>query len=106
MEDVRESRFFSFPDEEEKILKYWNSIDAFHEQLRRTEGKPEYVFFDGPPFATGMPHYGHLLAGTIKVCVCIEYIGRLRVNGGFWGGGMAENRVALCEEANDVAGLV
>lgn len=67
MEDVRESRFFSFPEEEEKTLNYWNSIDAFHEQLRRTEGKPEYVFFDGPPFATGMPHYGHLLAGTIKV---------------------------------------
>jgi hypothetical protein len=67
MEDVPESRFFSFPEEEEKILKYWESIDAFEEQLKRTEGKPEYVFFDGPPFATGMPHYGHLLAGTIKV---------------------------------------
>ena len=67
MEDVPESRFFSFPEEEEKILKYWEYIDAFEEQLKRTEGKPEYVFFDGPPFATGMPHYGHLLAGTIKV---------------------------------------
>lgn len=67
MEDVPESRFFSFPEEEEKILNYWKSIDAFEEQLKRTEGKPEYVFFDGPPFATGMPHYGHLLAGTIKV---------------------------------------
>lgn len=67
MEDVKESRFFNFPAEEDDILKYWESIDAFKEQLRRTEGKPEYVFFDGPPFATGMPHYGHLLAGTIKV---------------------------------------
>ncbi|GBG73958.1 hypothetical protein CBR_g17670 [Chara braunii] len=35
-------------------------------QLKRTEGKPEYVFYDGPPFATGLPHYGHILAGTIK----------------------------------------
>lgn len=42
-------------------------IDAFKEQLRRTEGKPEYSFYDGPPFATGLPHYGHLLAGTLKV---------------------------------------
>lgn len=71
MEDVKESRFFDFPTEEDGILKYWESIDAFEEQLRRTEGKPEYVFFDGPPFATGMPHYGHLLAGTIKVGGCL-----------------------------------
>lgn len=67
MQEVQESRFFNFPEEEEKILQYWKSIDAFHQQLKRSEGKPEYVFFDGPPFATGMPHYGHLLAGTIKV---------------------------------------
>eukprot|EP00775_Hariotina_reticulata_P005282 gene5283-5517_t len=36
------------------------------EQLRRTEGQPEYIFYDGPPFATGLPHYGHILAGTLK----------------------------------------
>ena len=35
--------------------------------MRRSEGKKPYVFYDGPPFATGLPHYGHLLAGTIKV---------------------------------------
>ncbi len=40
------------------------------EQLRRTEGKKEFVFYDGPPFATGLPHYGHLLAGSIKVRGC------------------------------------
>lgn len=38
------------------------------QQLRRTEGSPEFVFYDGPPFATGLPHYGHLLAGSIKAC--------------------------------------
>uniref|UniRef100_A0A0D3DFD9 isoleucine--tRNA ligase n=1 Tax=Brassica oleracea var. oleracea TaxID=109376 RepID=A0A0D3DFD9_BRAOL len=41
-------------------------IDAFKTQLKRTEHFPEYVFYDGPPFATGLPHYGHILAGTIK----------------------------------------
>lgn len=48
------------------LQSFWESIDAFEQQLKRTEGCPEFVFFDGPPFATGMPHYGHLLAGTIK----------------------------------------
>lgn len=56
-----EGKDFSFPGEEENVLKYWESIDAFKEQLRRTEGKPEYIFYDGPPFATGKPHYGHIL---------------------------------------------
>ncbi len=34
--------------------------------MKLSEGKPEYTFYDGPPFATGLPHYGHILAGTIK----------------------------------------
>ena len=67
MEDVKDGRDYSFPDEELKILQLWDDIDAFQEQLRRSEGKPPYVFYDGPPFATGLPHYGHLLAGTLKV---------------------------------------
>jgi isoleucyl-tRNA synthetase len=67
MEEVAEGKDFSFPKEEEKILRLWTELDAFHEQLKRTEGKPEYIFYDGPPFATGLPHYGHILAGTIKV---------------------------------------
>ncbi|ONH66342.1 Isoleucine--tRNA ligase, cytoplasmic [Cyberlindnera fabianii] len=57
---------FSFPKEEEKILAMWNDIDAFQRSLELTEGKPEFAFFDGPPFATGTPHYGHILASTIK----------------------------------------
>lgn len=48
-------------------MAFWQKIDAFQESLRRSEGKPEYSFYDGPPFATGLPHYGHILAGTIKV---------------------------------------
>ena len=57
----------NFPEEEEKVLKYWQEIDAFKTQLELTKGKPLYTFYDGPPFATGLPHYGHIAAGTIKV---------------------------------------
>ncbi|OLN95383.1 Isoleucine-tRNA ligase, cytoplasmic [Colletotrichum chlorophyti] len=55
-----------FPKEEEAILQRWREIKAFERQLELTEGKPLYTFYDGPPFATGLPHYGHLLASTIK----------------------------------------
>jgi isoleucyl-tRNA synthetase len=56
-----------FPEEEETVLAYWKEIDAFREQTRRSEGRKAYTFYDGPPFATGLPHYGHIAAGTIKV---------------------------------------
>ncbi|CAH2087040.1 unnamed protein product [Euphydryas editha] len=55
-----------FPKEEEKILNFWKEIDAFHTSLNQSKNKPRYSFYDGPPFATGLPHYGHILAGTIK----------------------------------------
>jgi isoleucyl-tRNA synthetase len=61
------SSAFNFPEEEEKVLKFWREIDAFKTSLKLSEGRPIYSFYDGPPFATGLPHYGHLLAGTIKV---------------------------------------
>lgn len=48
----------SFVAEEEKTLQYWTEIDAFKTSLQLSEGRPEYTFYDGPPFATGMPHYG------------------------------------------------
>ncbi|CAI4054793.1 hypothetical protein SKDZ_02G0320 [Saccharomyces kudriavzevii ZP591] len=60
------SAHFSFPKEEEKVLALWDEIDAFHTSLELTKDKPEFSFFDGPPFATGTPHYGHILASTIK----------------------------------------
>ncbi|MBA3684235.1 MAG: isoleucine--tRNA ligase [Planctomycetes bacterium] len=56
----------SLPAIEQGILALWERIDAFRESNRRRAGCPEFVFYDGPPFATGTPHYGHLLAGTIK----------------------------------------
>ncbi|XP_039289224.1 isoleucine--tRNA ligase, cytoplasmic [Nilaparvata lugens] len=55
-----------FPKEEEKILNLWKDINAFQECLKQSKGKPRYSFYDGPPFATGLPHYGHILAGAIK----------------------------------------
>ncbi|KAH7404650.1 hypothetical protein KP509_15G036400 [Ceratopteris richardii] len=66
MENVCEGKDFNFPEQEEKILGLWKELDAFKTQLKLSEGKPEYIFYDGPPFATGLPHYGHILAGTIK----------------------------------------
>ncbi|KAK3191813.1 isoleucine--tRNA ligase [Lecanicillium sp. MT-2017a] len=55
-----------FPKEEEAIIQKWRDINAFHRQLELTKDLPRYTFYDGPPFATGLPHYGHLLASTIK----------------------------------------
>ncbi|XP_056128983.1 isoleucine--tRNA ligase, cytoplasmic isoform X2 [Lampris incognitus] len=64
VEPVPES--ISFPLEEEKILQFWQEKDCFQECLKQSKNRPRYTFYDGPPFATGLPHYGHILAGTIK----------------------------------------
>uniref|UniRef100_A0A8D1GXQ0 Isoleucine--tRNA ligase, cytoplasmic n=1 Tax=Sus scrofa TaxID=9823 RepID=A0A8D1GXQ0_PIG len=56
----------SFPAEEEKILQFWSDFNCFQECLKQSKHKPKFTFYDGPPFATGLPHYGHILAGTIK----------------------------------------
>lgn len=55
-----------FPAMELSVLKFWQDTNAFQRSVEmRPENKP-YVFYDGPPFATGMPHYGHLLSSTCK----------------------------------------
>lgn len=51
---------------EEKILKFWQSEKIFEKSVKQREGKTPFVFYDGPPFATGRPHYGHLLPSTLK----------------------------------------
>ncbi|XP_069721593.1 isoleucine--tRNA ligase, cytoplasmic [Phaenicophaeus curvirostris] len=56
----------SFPNEEEKILELWKNLRCFQECLKQSKNRPRFNFYDGPPFATGLPHYGHILAGTIK----------------------------------------
>ena len=55
-----------FAKNEEAVLKLWESEGTFAKSLEQRRGAPVFRFYDGPPFATGLPHYGHLLAGTIK----------------------------------------
>ncbi len=57
---------FSVPDLELKVLDFWEKNKIFQKSLAATAKGPPYVFYDGPPFATGLPHHGHLVASTIK----------------------------------------
>lgn len=56
----------SFPKLEEEVLSRWQETKAFEKSIENRKDQKEFTFYDGPPFATGLPHYGHLLAGTIK----------------------------------------
>jgi isoleucyl-tRNA synthetase len=56
----------SFPSMEHRILEQWSKDKPFEQSLAGKDANNAFVFYDGPPFATGLPHYGHLLAGTIK----------------------------------------
>lgn len=56
----------SFPDLEKEILQFWRENDTFRKSIENRKDAKEFTFYDGPPFATGLPHYGHILAGTIK----------------------------------------
>ncbi len=72
-----------FPAQESEILTFWEDNNTFEQSLEQRRGNEEFVFYDGPPFATGLPHYGHLLAGTIKDVVpryqtmCGRYVDRV-----------------------------
>jgi isoleucyl-tRNA synthetase len=55
-----------FPAREQGILELWSRIDAFRRSVRNRPEDDRFVFYDGPPFATGLPHYGHLVPSTIK----------------------------------------
>lgn len=55
-----------FPAGERDVLAYWNADGTFQASIDQREGAPEWVFYDGPPFANGLPHYGHLLTGYAK----------------------------------------
>jgi isoleucyl-tRNA synthetase len=57
---------FSFVEAEHKTLKFWQDSDIFKKSLEKTKKGEPYIFYDGPPFATGLPHHGHLVANTLK----------------------------------------
>ncbi|MEY2522774.1 MAG: isoleucyl-tRNA synthetase [Ilumatobacteraceae bacterium] len=59
----------SFPEIETRILESWAQRHTFEESIARRADADEYVFYDGPPFANGLPHYGHLLTGFVKDAV-------------------------------------
>ncbi len=56
----------SFPAREERILEFWQREEVLSQSIEQRKGAPLFSSYDGPPFATGLPHYGHLLTGTIK----------------------------------------
>ncbi|MFN7160007.1 MAG: class I tRNA ligase family protein [Candidatus Gracilibacteria bacterium] len=56
----------NFPSLEEEIIKFWEKENIFQKSVSQRDAANEYTFYDGPPFATGLPHYGHILASTIK----------------------------------------
>ena len=53
-------------EREEEILSYWEANKIFERSVQERPESDPYVFYDGPPFATGLPHYGHIVAGTMK----------------------------------------
>ncbi len=56
----------TFPEREDAVLRWWEEKAIFARSIENRQGAPLFSIYDGPPFATGLPHYGHLLAGTIK----------------------------------------
>ena len=56
----------NFPALEADVLAFWKSDDTFQASIDQRDGAEEWTFYDGPPFANGLPHYGHLLTGYAK----------------------------------------
>lgn len=56
----------NFPELEKQVLDYWQKENVFAESVEQQPANNEFVFYDGPPFANGLPHYGHLLTGYVK----------------------------------------
>ncbi|MDD7984256.1 isoleucine--tRNA ligase [Lentisphaera marina] len=66
MDNENQNENFSFVESEKKILDFWKDQEIFKKSLEQTKDCPPYIFYDGPPFATGLPHHGHLVASTLK----------------------------------------
>jgi len=69
----------SFDERELEVLDFWKKERIFEKSMELRKDSESFVFYDGPPFATGLPHYGHLLAGTIK-----DVIPRYKTMKGFY----------------------
>ncbi len=66
MADDKQNQKSQFAGIEEQILASWQKEDTFKKSIKNREGKEYFSFYDGPPFANGLPHYGHALASSIK----------------------------------------
>ena len=66
IENKTSNESFSFVAAEHKVLDFWKTNNIFQESLAQTKNGKPYIFYDGPPFATGLPHHGHLVASTLK----------------------------------------
>jgi len=66
MNPPREAEKKTLAEREEEVLRFWNENKIFEKSLKKEAPQGEFVFYDGPPFATGLPHYGHLLQSAIK----------------------------------------
>ncbi|MDB9944416.1 class I tRNA ligase family protein [bacterium] len=64
--DIQENSKSDVARREEEMLAFWQEHDIFNKSLKKDSPEGDFVFYDGPPFATGLPHYGHILAGTMK----------------------------------------
>ncbi|AHX06639.1 isoleucine--tRNA ligase [Ehrlichia chaffeensis str. Liberty] len=67
-----------FPSIEEEVLKFWKENDTFKKSVDNRDENKRFIFYDGPPFANGLPHYGHLLTGFIK-----DTVARYKTMAGF-----------------------
>ena len=68
-EEKPQSTTPNFNELEQDVLKFWDENKIFEKSLEATKDNEPFIFYDGPPFATGLPHYGHILASTIKDAV-------------------------------------
>ena len=61
---------YNISQQESEICEEWVSNQIFKKTLEKNKNNKKFTFYDGPPFATGNPHYGHILAGSIKDTIC------------------------------------
>ena len=67
-----------FPSLEKGIVEQWKKRSTFKRSLEKTRNKPEFIFYDGPPFATGSPHHGTIFVSALK-----DVVGRYKTMRGF-----------------------